>query len=48
MKKSKGALIKFLAECGHWMDCYALEPTPSQCPDCASRAVFGLWDGDLL
>lgn len=48
MPKPKGTLIKWLAECGHWMECYALEPTPDECPDCAVNPEIRLAGGDVV
>jgi hypothetical protein len=46
--RDRGSLIKFMADCGHWMDCYAKEPTPTECPDCAKKSVgWGLDDWGL-
>lgn len=44
MPERKGSLIRWLAECGHWMVCYSLEPTPSECPDCADASLKVLKD----
>ncbi len=30
----QGSLMRWQAECGHWMVVYSKEPTPTQCPDC--------------
>ena len=38
MSERKGSLMHWLAECGHWMVVYSLEPTPLACPDCAEKA----------
>lgn len=35
MTERKGTLMRFQAECGHWMVVYSLEPTPKVCPDCS-------------
>jgi hypothetical protein len=44
VEQRKGSLIKYLAECGHWVDCYSLEPTPIECADCAARPNLGWQD----
>lgn len=31
------SLMKFQADCGHWCEVHALEPTPSACPKCVER-----------
>ncbi|UXA19502.1 hypothetical protein [Mycobacterium sp. SMC-4] len=35
MTERQGSLMRWMADCGHWMVVYSLEPTPSCCPDCA-------------
>lgn len=53
MPERKGSLIQWHADCGHWMVCYSLEPTPTVCPDCADASrkvlddVVSSIDGDL-
>ncbi|WP_141564420.1 hypothetical protein [Mycolicibacterium palauense] len=42
MTERKGRLMKWKAECGHWMVCYSLEPTPTRCPDCADKSRTAL------
>lgn len=44
----RGSQIKHLAECGHWIDCYALEPTPTECPQCAVSPQIAMAGDDLL
>lgn len=36
--EGKGSKIRWRADCGHWVECYTLEPTPEQCADCAAAA----------
>jgi hypothetical protein len=49
----KGSLIRWRAECGHWMVTYSLEPTPPLCPDCADKdrnaleKLLSSWARDL-
>lgn len=44
----RGARIKFLADCGHWTACYALEPTPTECRDCATLFPLSELPGQAL
>ena len=53
MSGRQGSLMRFQADCGHWMVVYSLEPTPEQCPDCADKGRDALasalkyWERDL-
>ncbi|OFB37940.1 hypothetical protein BA059_16720 [Mycolicibacterium sp. (ex Dasyatis americana)] len=42
MTARKGSLMRHMAECGHWMVVYSLEPTPIACPDCSDKLRYEL------
>lgn len=44
----RGALIAFRLECGHTVKCHALEPTPTECDQCAVSPEIVVAGAELL